>query len=507
LGRLTSLVADDGTVNQTFTYDVEASGQGRPKGKLTQAMANGVVRSLLYTGLNGRLGSVKRSLDGQTFTQGMDYDAYGTLTYRSYTDGRTQTLSTNTSTGLPTSTAFGGAALVSALAYDPTSWNLTGLTYANTASTAYTYDGDQTRLRTLTHNIPGQLANKVWTYSYTGSGLLSSDGEDWFGYDKLGRLTLANVRPVSGASLATSVRQTFDFDAFGNRISSNAVYVTNWAQGSAPPASPAVTGTPLTFPAINAAFSEGNASLLKNQLPGFATNLAATGAQYDAQGNLTQTYPRLGATTEPINLGYDALGRVTSMTFGPSGARKTESYLYDDEGLRVRVLDSAGKARYNIYNEARQLAEQYDRAAGSSVKTWVKDIVYVGTREVAEVSKDGKTYITLTDHLGSPRYQWATGTSVVAQKFLPFGEQLTTPGVAAGFAKGFTNHEQTDASGLIYMQARFYLPMWGRFASPDPARDQHFELTQSWNIYSVSPCDPPAANLRKPNIHAGLVPL
>jgi RHS repeat-associated protein len=51
-------------------------------------------------------------------------------------------------------------------------------------------------------------------------------------------------------------------------------------------------------------------------------------------------------------------------------------------------------------------------------------------------------------------------------------------------AKGFTNHEQTDPSGLIYMQARFYLPMWGRFASPDPARDQHFEQTQSWNIYS-----------------------
>jgi RHS repeat-associated protein len=34
------------------------------------------------------------------------------------------------------------------------------------------------------------------------------------------------------------------------------------------------------------------------------------------------------------------------------------------------------------------------------------------------------------------------------------------------------------------MQARMYLPSWGRFASPDPARDQHFEQTQSWNIYS-----------------------
>jgi hypothetical protein len=34
------------------------------------------------------------------------------------------------------------------------------------------------------------------------------------------------------------------------------------------------------------------------------------------------------------------------------------------------------------------------------------------------------------------------------------------------------------------MQARFYAPWYGRFLSPDPARDQHFEQTQSWNIYS-----------------------
>ena len=34
------------------------------------------------------------------------------------------------------------------------------------------------------------------------------------------------------------------------------------------------------------------------------------------------------------------------------------------------------------------------------------------------------------------------------------------------------------------MQARFYAPIYGRFLSPDPARDQHFEQTQSWNIYS-----------------------
>jgi RHS repeat-associated protein len=66
---------------------------------------------------------------------------------------------------------------------------------------------------------------------------------------------------------------------------------------------------------------------------------------------------------------------------------------------------------------------------------------------------------------------------------LPFGELLEQSGTFRT-AKGYTNHEQTDASGLIYMQARFYLPQFGRFTAPDPARDQHFEDTQSWNIYS-----------------------
>jgi RHS repeat-associated protein len=69
------------------------------------------------------------------------------------------------------------------------------------------------------------------------------------------------------------------------------------------------------------------------------------------------------------------------------------------------------------------------------------------------------------------------------QKYLPFGELLDQTGIYTS-SKGYTNHEQTDPSGMIYMQARFYIPWMGRFTSPDPARDQHFEDTQSWNIYS-----------------------
>jgi len=118
------------------------------------------------------------------------------------------------------------------------------------------------------------------------------------------------------------------------------------------------------------------------------------------------------------------------------------------------------------------------------VTRWKRDVVYVGTKEIAEIDSQG-VHVTLVDHLGSPRFM-VNGAGVVEaeQKFLPFGEALADSSNRAKFAKGFTNHEQTDPSELIYMQARFYAPWYGRFLSPDPARDQHFEETQSWNIYS-----------------------
>ncbi len=115
---------------------------------------------------------------------------------------------------------------------------------------------------------------------------------------------------------------------------------------------------------------------------------------------------------------------------------------------------------------------------------WKRDILYLGQREVGEVDANG-VKITLTDHLGTPRVVVDAGGIIISeQKFTPFGESLTTAPESRGTGKGFTNHEQADPSGLIYMQARFSLPMYGRFGRPDPGMDQEAEDIQSWNIYS-----------------------
>lgn len=120
---------------------------------------------------------------------------------------------------------------------------------------------------------------------------------------------------------------------------------------------------------------------------------------------------------------------------------------------------------------------------GTGALAWIRDVIYLGNRQVAEADTAG-IHLIQTDHQGSPRYIInAAGVVESRQKFLPFGETLDQLG-SLTTAKGFTGHEQTEGSGLIYMQARFYAAQYHRFTSPDPARDQHFEDTQSWNIYS-----------------------
>lgn len=456
LGRIISLNSDDGSVVQGYGYD--EVNHGAANGKLTSDFSFGVSHSYTYSGLNGRLSNLDTRIGGSYFRQDYNYNYYGQKISSSM-DGRRVDTSFDGATGLPRAVRYNGNIIVSAvyggdsaLPEDP-SWNLRQLGYSALGTTSYfTYGLDQSRIDSTVHAFAGRT--KQWKYSYNVLGQISGDGEDNYSYDLLGRLRTAGVKRFDNSI----VSQTFDYDAFGNMVS--LIFGGNYLDLSG-----------------GFTFNSADPALLKNRLPANST----TGAVYNGQGNLIAVNASPAKT--PLNMTYDALGRITSLTNHDTGI--TEDYRYSADGLRAVIDERNGNSflgrKLNIYNESRFLVSQYNHTPKGD--QWKKDIVYMGSKEIAEIDAQG-VHVTLTDHLGSPRVLVNPDGSVVEQKFLPFGGPLASPTNSAKFAKGFTNHEQTDASGLIYMQARFYLPMWGRFASPDPGRDQHFEETQSWNIYS-----------------------
>jgi RHS repeat-associated protein len=73
-----------------------------------------------------------------------------------------------------------------------------------------------------------------------------------------------------------------------------------------------------------------------------------------------------------------------------------------------------------------------------------------------------------TDALGTPiAVTDASGNLIEASEYEPYGKLLNRP-LTDG--PGFTGHVQDTATGLTYMQQRYYDPVIGRFLSLDPVR-------------------------------------
>jgi len=106
---------------------------------------------------------------------------------------------------------------------------------------------------------------------------------------------------------------------------------------------------------------------------------------------------------------------------------------------------------------------------------------------------DDKLYYAYTDHLGNV-VAWtnASGGMVGSSlaRYEPFGTYRTKPPSSVNpdiSDRGFTGHRQNNTGaydlGLIYMNARYYLPEVGRFISPDSIVPEPGN-PQSYNRYA-----------------------
>jgi len=115
------------------------------------------------------------------------------------------------------------------------------------------------------------------------------------------------------------------------------------------------------------------------------------------------------------------------------------------------------------------------------VLVWKRSMVYGFGQLVCEETVEGVRYMQ-SDQVGTPnRVLDKDGNIIGLSKTLPFGERFGKVGYSS--IRRYTNHEETNDCA-IYMQARTYLPAYGKFAQVDPAYDQTKDDPESWNLYN-----------------------
>jgi len=137
------------------------------------------------------------------------------------------------------------------------------------------------------------------------------------------------------------------------------------------------------------------------------------------------------------------------------------NYRYDGNLKRVKSVVN-GKVIYNIYDASGALMHVNATRDGT-----VTDYVSGPAGALARYSNNAVTYLH-PDHLGSANAgTTASGTIAWRERYTPFGEEIV--GNAANDNQaGFTGHIKDSATGLNYMQARYFDPTIGRFLSIDP---------------------------------------
>ncbi|HWB74277.1 MAG TPA: RHS repeat-associated core domain-containing protein, partial [Nannocystaceae bacterium] len=131
----------------------------------------------------------------------------------------------------------------------------------------------------------------------------------------------------------------------------------------------------------------------------------------------------------------------------------TMQFTYDANGARVQQIEGDVTRLH--------LGDGYEVELGGATTKYVS---LDGTL-VARKHGDTKTFVHV-DHLGTIQAETdAAGIEVLRRSYEPYGDVVTTDGELTE-SRGFTG-QRHDASGLLYLHARYYDPELLRFISPD----------------------------------------
>lgn len=202
---------------------------------------------------------------------------------------------------------------------------------------------------------------------------------------------------------------------------------------------------------------------------------------YDARNQLTNVRTDAGATT--IGFSYDAQGNMASKNgrtyrfdYG-NRLREVgglESYRYDSLGRRVTSADTGGSRLVSMYGRDGSMFYEERRAAGR------REHIYLQGSVIAIRTDLNTLDYQHTDALGSPVAMTNSSGQVVERThYDPYGAPIgkAVDGI------GYTGHLMDGASGLTYMQQRYYDPTIGVFMSTDPVSSD-FSRGSNFNRYA-----------------------
>jgi RHS repeat-associated protein len=507
-GNRTSLTDRNGNVT-TWTYDGNArlaSIQQKPNpagaavhvnqvtrdpnGNATRlTQANAVATDYAYDALN-RVVAISTSPTATALTTSYVLDGNGQPTTRTTGDGVTVSYAYD---NLSRPTSVVGPALSISYAYDPLGQrtrmaDATGLTTyrydglgrltqaaAPNGTLAYSYDLDGNRSRLTYPNAdavsyaysPGgrlstvtDWANRASRYSFQASGLVSTVTYPnamvaSYGYDQAQRLVAVTY---SRGGVVGSERYTLDPE--GNRTGLTDLFGTT----------PEVAGT-LRYDGLE-------------RLTSFERHVVATGAPVSNETFSFDPASNITARTGPAaSFSYDGANRITSdgmRSFVWDGAdrlvgRGADSFSYDALS-RLTSSSVAGVVRGYTYDGDGLLGS---RTQGATTTSFLYDpafapapLLVAGTERIVYGlgplyrEHAGATYDTLVrDGIGSVRLEVSgTGRITNAFDYTAYGAlNASTAQPLLGFAG-----EMHDASGLLYLRARWYDPAVGRFMTKDP---------------------------------------
>ena len=182
---------------------------------------------------------------------------------------------------------------------------------------------------------------------------------------------------------------------------------------------------------------------------------------YDGNGNLTN---------DGI---YTYTWTVAGRMIGAESVTHTLVYTYNGDGVRV-AQEIDGQFTRWVQDQASSLAQVLLEVSGSQTTAYL-----YGLGRLSQVEGSDAEWF-LGDALGSVRQLVDdTGAVVLARDYTPYGQELSESGTGSS-GYGFTGEQ--FGIGLVFLRARYYSPMTGRFLSQDPW-EGNYELPLTMNSY------------------------